>query len=546
MKPPVSSTSNTPVTPKETQDSASFSNALADAQLANSREGAKIQGDTNPFTVISHSNALSDIQASEKKIKMHLDQTGTDKSTVTEAFIKALGVSINLEQNGMSKVERALAEQDKVTFALLRNQEVRISQNCYGAPIVTQQGQPIELDEFQIEAFNKGDILTFSTSLVTLDENTVKLLAAASKMRMELTKEKVDALIEAGNIQGAFHVLNTSMENAFFAIDREAIWRIAGKDLFTVDYFQKEIESRMPEQNSNDISRKKSVDALGQWLQMAVRNLPPEAASPALDAFMTSFNPNWMQGALVPSDDAMPLGISANSKMIYNRTNGAELYKALCALVEKNPGRADEVAEWLGNEGSPGNALLQRVLFHGSEAVVSAADEQALILSSAINKNFSNNAYISNSHLPSSPELQNATSFGEKYAEASALLKVSKHDENMNPITNQQARMLMLGASGSTIASDTFSSGSLAGSSLQKAYSVMNVGETFEDIAGGIAMASSAMRVKSNASHLGRAATDIGYGQFALQSIDMMHNNEKISSEDLGLTILDLGLATIV
>ncbi len=332
------------------------------------------------------------------------------KDPVTYSFLQELNVDINPEQSGLSSSEKTIAEKNPLTFGLLQYNNIRVDSNSVGAPVVISNGTTIPLTEEQKQLFSNGNMSAFSNSLlanVKPDQHTQLLVAATGAARVDYTKNQVETLMAKGEDKEALEALRNNMDGAFSSVERDAVWKIAGEQHFTEDYFKKKIDEA-----NVGYSASTRMHNVGDLLIDTADAAPAEVASVALDAVKNNYESSWLKGR-----------VNARHR-VYGASDGSSLYKGISALVERAPGRAADVASWMTDNNGGGNSLLNRLGNHDFKAVVHTAEEgHGIELSKAVNTNLKAAAdlkpeeegFLWNSD---SDEMNRYEEFSEKFDEA--------------------------------------------------------------------------------------------------------------------------------
>ncbi len=336
------------------------------------------------FALLDQSTAeLTSLLTQPDSAQSTAEQLLMDKDPVTHAFVRSLNVNIDPEQPGLSKPEKALAQQNTATFALLRNFDIKIDVNEVGAPVVTMNGETVELSDKQKQDFKHGNISAFGDSLlrnIELDTGTRSQIAALAAVRMEHTKAEVDKLLASDKPSEALTVLKSNMDGALHSMAREAVWQYAGTP-FNEKFFKDTLQGIMSGED-----KEKALDAMGNWLQDNAKNMPPEVARIALDATMDVIDANkdqlnkaWASGMVsAPFSFGGQLG-SPHTTHVNNlgqdNSPGEGIYKGLSALVQQAPDRAEDVTSWLLGDKNGGSALKQRIRAYDYRAITSTAED---------------------------------------------------------------------------------------------------------------------------------------------------------------------------
>lgn len=333
-----------------------------------------------------------------------------EEDPVTYAFLQQLNVDVDPERADLGQQEKKLAETNPLTFGLLQYNDIRIETDNIGAPKVTADGKQVELTVEQKKLFTDGNLNAFSNSLLAdtqPDEHTKLMVAAAGAARVDHTRQEVASLMAKGADKEALSTLQTNLEGAFTETEREAVWKIAGEPHFTEEYFKGKIDEASTGYNAST-----RMHNLGDLLIDTAEAAPAEVANVALDAVKNNFDGDWLKGT-----------VNARSQE-RGASDASNLYQGISALVEKSPGRAKDMADWMTDSSSSGNAILKKLERHDFDAVLhTAEDGNGITLSNALNtnlkaaadKNPEDEGFLWNSD---SAEMNRYEDFSEKFDEA--------------------------------------------------------------------------------------------------------------------------------
>ncbi|WP_088360690.1 MULTISPECIES: hypothetical protein [Rhodomicrobium] len=168
------------------------------------------------------------------------------------------------------------------------------------------------------------------------------LMGATSMVRVQNTKDQVQALLAAGDETGAMRALTTNMDAAFSPAERQRIWTDVGLTELGYDFIKEHIRDLTAKPNSDPMAndpetlqaRQDSTtyaDKVGRWMQTILDVAPPEFADLLLTVVKDEASKDWqLANNSVPGVD-----------------RGLDFYKGISKAVEMAPGRAEEFANWM-------------------------------------------------------------------------------------------------------------------------------------------------------------------------------------------------------
>jgi Domain of unknown function (DUF4781)/Protein of unknown function (DUF2934) len=303
------------------------------------------------------------------------------KDPATLAFVLAAGVG-DLDLSKLSPEMRQIAEQDPRLFALFHLSGIKIwsddkpneentnlGQSNTGLYLhVTIRGKLL-LDEGLLGsllsiyggidgdhptprlaelllplAINENPILQAWT--VASDNSCLQHGRAYIEQKLKAPDPDAETLISALNIQ-----LNGFFEPGL----RLAFWQDTGAaSYFSQDHFRAQFNKLLqrPAPGSDEFLRTMysteiNADKIGKYMQTILKDAPREIADVLLDTVKSSFNVDWYHSNARDMLDTLP--------------RLEAFYKALSKATELDPGRAEELGEWLQQNRQPQGAVLKQL-----------------------------------------------------------------------------------------------------------------------------------------------------------------------------------------
>jgi hypothetical protein len=300
------------------------------------------------------------------------------KDPATLAFVLAAGVG-DADLSELRPQMRQIAEQDPRLFALFHLSGIKIwsddkpneentnlGQSNTGLYLhVTIRGKLL-LDEgllgslLSIYGGIDGDHPTpgLAELLLPLAINENPILqawtVASDNSRLQYGRAYIQQMLKAPNpdAETLISALNIQLNGFFEPGLRLAFWQDTGAaSYFSQDHFRAQFNKFMqrPAAGSDEFLRTMNsteinADKIGKYMQMILKDAPREIADVVLDTVKSSFNANWYH---------------SNARDMWDISPRVEaFYKGLSMAIELDPGRAEELGEWLLRDREPQGAVL--------------------------------------------------------------------------------------------------------------------------------------------------------------------------------------------
>jgi len=307
-------------------------------------------------------------------------QDSAKKDPATWAFVLAAGVTLgDLELSKLSPEMRQIAEQDPRLFALFHLSGVNIwsddkpneentglGQSNLGLYLhVTIHGKLL-LDRERLNALLSiyggidGDHPTPKLAELLLPlaikENPIlqAWTVASDNSRLQYGRPHIEQVLNAPNpdAKTVISALNIQLNGFFEPGLRLTFWEDSGAKLyFSRDYFRAQFNKlmRRPAAGSDEYIRTMNspeinADKIGKYMQTILKDAPREIADVLLDTVKSSFNVDWYNSNAPDMWDILP--------------HFEAFYKGLSMATELDPGKAEELGEWLQQDRQPQGAVL--------------------------------------------------------------------------------------------------------------------------------------------------------------------------------------------